>query len=348
MTDTKDQRDSAVNNAVSQIEKQFGKGSIMRLGSDDVVNVPAISTGSLSLDIISGIGGFPRGRVVEVYGPEASGKTTIALQAIAEAQKAGGNAAFIDAEHALDPVYAQKLGVNIDELYVAQPDYGEQALEIAEILVRSGGVDIIVVDSVAALVPKAELEGDMGDSHMGLQARLMSQALRKLTAIVARSKTTFVFVNQMREKIGMFIGNPETTTGGRALKFYSSMRIEVRKILTLKSGNDIVGGRTRLKIVKNKVAPPFKVMEVDMLFGQGISKEGEIIDLGIEYDIISKTGAWYSYGENKLGQGREAARQLLLENRALFQELKEQILEKSGLVVQAKKEVQEKTTEKSE
>ena len=253
MIDNKGQRDSAVNNAISQIEKQFGKGAIMRLGSDDVVNIPAISTGCLSLDIITGIGGFPRGRVIEVYGPEASGKTTIALQAIAEAQKAGGNAAFIDAEHALDPVYAQKLGVIIDELYVAQPDYGEQALEIAEILVRSGGVDIIVIDSVAALVPKAELEGDMGDSHMGLQARLMSQALRKLTAIVARSKTIFVFVNQMRQKIGMFIGNPETTSGGRALKFYTSLRVEVRRILTLKSGNDIVGSRTRLKIAKNKV-----------------------------------------------------------------------------------------------
>ena len=327
-----EQKASAVKNAVSQIEKQFGKGAIMRLGSDAVVNVPAISTGCLSLDIITGIGGFPRGRVVEVYGPEASGKTTIALQVIAEAQKNGGNAAFIDAEHALDPLYASKLGVNIDELYVAQPDYGEQALEIAEILVRSGGVDIIVVDSVAALVPKAELEGDMGDAHMGLQARLMSQALRKLTAIVARSKTTFVFVNQLREKIGMFIGNPEVTTGGRALKFYSSLRVEVRKILTLKSGNEVVGGRTRLKIVKNKVAPPFKMMEVDMLFGKGVSKEGEVIDLGIEHGFITKTGAWYSYGEHKLGQGRESARQLLEENRALFDELKSKIKVKVGLI----------------
>jgi recombination protein RecA len=339
MIDDKNQKASAVSNAISQIEKQFGKGSIMKLGSDSVVNVPAISTGSLSLDIITGVGGFPRGRVIEVFGPEASGKTTIALQAIAQAQKAGGNAAFIDAEHAMDPAYAQKLGVNIDELYVAQPDYGEQALEIAEILVRSGGVDIIVVDSVAALVPKAELEGDMGDSHMGLQARLMSQALRKLTAIVARSKTTFVFVNQMREKIGMFIGNPETTTGGRALKFYSSIRLEVRKILTLKSGNDVVGGRTRLKIVKNKVAPPFKSTEVDLLFGRGVSQEGEIIDLGVQHGIISKTGAWYSYGENRLGQGREAARQLLEENRKLFDELKTQILQKEGLGVTPVKRV---------
>jgi recombination protein RecA len=348
MTDSKDQRDAAVNNAISQIEKQFGKGSIMRLGSENVVNVPAISTGCLSLDIITGIGGFPRGRMIEVYGPEASGKTTIALQAIAEAQKAGGNAAFIDAEHAMDPVYAQKLGVNIDELYVAQPDYGEQALEIAEILVRSGGVDIIVIDSVAALVPKAELEGDMGDSHMGLQARLMSQALRKLTAIVARSKTVFVFVNQMRQKIGMFIGNPETTSGGRALKFYTSIRLEVRRILTLKSGNDIVGSRTRLKIAKNKVAPPFKVMEVDLLFGEGVSKEGEIIDLGILYGIISKTGAWYSYGENKLGQGKEASRQLLKENKPLFQELKDQIMQKSGLAGETSTEPPEKSPDKDD
>lgn len=348
MTDSKDQRDAAVNNAISQIEKQFGKGSIMRLGSENVVNVPAISTGCLSLDIITGIGGFPRGRMIEVYGPEASGKTTIALQAIAEAQKAGGNAAFIDAEHAMDPVYAQKLGVNIDELYVAQPDYGEQALEIAEILVRSGGVDIIVIDSVAALVPKAELEGDMGDSHMGLQARLMSQALRKLTAIVARSKTVFVFVNQMRQKIGMFIGNPETTSGGRALKFYTSIRLEVRRILTLKSGNDIVGSRTRLKIAKNKVAPPFKVMEVDLLFGEGVSKEGEIIDLGILYGIISKTGAWYSYGENKLGQGKEASRQLLKENKPLFQELKDQIMQKSGLARETSTEPPEKSPDKND
>lgn len=338
--DNSNQKISAVKNAVSQIEKQFGKGAIMKLGSEDVVNVPAIPSGCLSLDIITGIGGFPRGRVVEIFGPEAGGKTTIALLAIAEAQKAGGNAAFIDAEHALDPVYAKKLGVNIDELYIAQPDYGEQALEIAEILVRSGGVDIVVVDSVAALVPKAELEGDMGDSHMGLQARLMSQALRKLTAIVARSKTTFVFVNQLREKIGMFIGNPETTTGGRALKFYSSLRLEVRKILTLKSGNDIIGGRTRLKIVKNKVAPPFRTAEVDLLFGKGISKEGDVIDLAVEHGFVSKTGAWYTYGENKLGQGKEAARQLLEENGSLYEELKDKILQKVGF--KAEKVVKEK------
>ena len=325
------QKVSAIKNAVSQIEKEFGKGSIMQLGSKNVVNIPAISSGCLSLDIISGIGGFPRGRVCEVYGPEASGKTTVALQTIAEAQKAGGYAAFIDAEHALDPIYAQNLGVNIDELYLAQPDYGEQALEIAEILVRSGGVDIVVIDSVAALVPKAELEGDMGDSHMGLQARLMSQALRKLTAIVSRSKTTLLFVNQLREKIGMFVGNPEVTTGGRALKFYSSLRVDVRKILTLKNGTEIVGGRTRIKIVKNKMAPPFKTAEVDLIFGKGFQKEGDIIELGVEYEIISKTGSWYSYGDNKLGQGKESVRKLLEENSSLYEELRNKVIKKSGL-----------------
>ena len=336
------QRVSALKNAVSQIEKQFGKGSIMQMGSKNIIRVPAIPSGCLSLDIISGIGGFPRGRVIEIYGREASGKTTLALHAVAEAQKTGGYAAFIDAEHALDPVYAQKLGVDIDELYIAQPDYGEQALEIAEILVRSGGVDIIVIDSVAALVPKAELEGDMGDSHMGLQARLMSQALRKLTAIVSRSKTAFIFLNQMREKIGMFMGNPETTTGGRALKFYSSLRIETRKILTLKSGTDIIGGRTRIKIVKNKVAPPFKETEVDLLNDKGISKEGDVIDLAVAQELITKTGTWYSYGDNKLGQGKEAVRKLLEENSSLFEELKNKLVEKAGLL--PKKEKQEEKT----
>ncbi len=325
-----EQKESAVKNAVSQIEKQFGKGAIMKLGSRESIDVPVISTGCLSLDIITGVGGFPRGRVIEIYGPEASGKTTIALQAVAEAQKAGGYAAFIDAEHALDPAYAQKLGVNIDELYIAQPDFGEQALEIAEILVRSGGVDIIVIDSVAALVPKAELEGDMGDSHMGLQARLMSQALRKLTAIVSRSKTSFIFLNQMREKIGVYMGNPETTTGGKALKFYSSLRVEVRKILTLKSGTDIVGGRTRVKIVKNKVSPPFKDTEVDLIFGKGISKQGDVLDLSVTHGIVAKTGAWYSYGEEKLGQGKVAVTKLLEENTALYDELKDKVLEKVG------------------
>lgn len=322
---------SALNQAVSQIEKQFGKGAIMKLGGKEVVKMPVIPTGSLSLDIITGIGGFPRGRVIEIYGPEGSGKTTLALHGIANAQKNGGYAAFIDAEHALDPLYAQKLGVNIDELYIAQPDFGEQALEIAEILVRSGGVDIIVIDSVAALVPKAELEGDMGDSHMGLQARLMSQALRKLTAIVARSKTTFIFLNQLREKIGMFVGNPETTTGGRALKFYSSMRIEVKRTMAIKDGTSIIGGVTKLKIVKNKMAPPFKDVEVDLLYGRGISQEGEVIDLGVAAGLISKTGSWYSYGENRLGQGKDAVRKMLEENQQLMNELKEKILAKHAV-----------------
>jgi recombination protein RecA len=343
------QKESAIKNAVSQIEKQFGKGAIMQLGGGAKMEVPVISTGCLSLDIITGVGGLPRGRVIEIYGPEASGKTTLALQAVAEAQKAGGQAAFIDAEHALDPTYARKLGVKIDELYIAQPDYGEQALEIAEILVRSGGVDIIVIDSVAALVPKAELEGDMGDSHMGLQARLMSQALRKLTAIVSRSKTVFIFLNQMREKIGVYMGSPETTTGGKALKFYSSLRIEVRKILTLKSGTDIVGGRTRIKIVKNKVSPPFKTTEVDLFFGKGISKEGDIIDLAAQHDIISKTGSWYSYGEEKLGQGKNVVTKLLEDNPSLFEEIRSKILEKLGIkpIDEKKPEPAKKAEEKT-
>ncbi len=337
-----EEKNIAMKGAISQIEKQYGKGSIMQLGSKDAVSVPVIPSGSLSLDILTGVGGLPRGRVVEIYGAESSGKTTIALQAIAEAQKAGGVAAFIDAEHALDPVYAKALGVNIEELYISQPDFGEQALEIAEILVRSGGVDIIVVDSVAALVPKAELEGDMGDVHMGLQARLMSQALRKLTAIVARSKSCFIFINQLREKIGMFVGNPETTTGGRALKFYSSLRIEVKKILTLKSGTDIVGGRTRIKIVKNKVAAPFKTAEVDLLFGKGIAASSEIIDLAVEHNIISKTGSWYSYGDGKLGQGKETVRKLLEEDEKLMAEIKDKLLVATGM----KKEVEKKKKEK--
>jgi len=327
-----DQKESALKSAVSQIEKQFGKGSIMKLGSRMSMDVPVISSGCLSLDIITGVGGYPRGRVTEIYGPEASGKTTLALLVIAEAQKNGGYAAFIDAEHALDPTYAQKLGVNIDDLYIAQPDYGEQGLEIAEMLVRSGAVDIIVIDSVAALVPKAELEGDMGDSHMGLQARLMSQALRKLTAIVARSKTVFIFLNQMREKIGIYVGNPETTTGGKALKFYSSLRVEVRKVLTLKSGTDVVGGRTKIKIVKNKVSPPFKEAEVDMFFGRGISRESEVVDLAAFYGILGKTGAWYSYGEERLGQGKDVVKKLLEETPALYEELKKKILEKVGFI----------------
>jgi len=322
---------AALSNAVSQIERQFGKGSIMQLGGKEVVRMPVISTGCLTLDIATGIGGYPRGRLIEVYGPEASGKTTMALHAIAEAQKAGGYAAFIDAEHALDPLYAQKLGVNIDELYISQPDYGEQALEIAEILVRSGGVDIIVIDSVAALVPKAELEGDMGDAHMGLQARLMSQALRKLTAIVSRSKTTFMFLNQIREKIGMFVGNPETTTGGRALKFYSSLRLEVKRTMSIKEGTDIIGARVRIKVVKNKMAPPFKEVEVDLYYGRGVSRESDIIELGVNYGLINKTGAWYSYGDNRLGQGKEAVRKLFEENNSLYEELRGKVMEKTGI-----------------
>jgi recombination protein RecA len=326
-------RQSALNSAVSQIEKQFGKGSIMKLGGKEVVRIPAIPTGSLALDVITGIGGYPRGRVIEIFGPESSGKTTLALHAIAEAQKAGGAAAFIDVEHALDPLYAEKLGVNIDELYIAQPDFGEQALEIAEILVRSGGVDIIVVDSVAALVPKAELEGDMGDAHMGLQARLMSQALRKLTAIVSRSKTTFVFLNQLREKIGVFVGNPETTTGGRALKFYSSLRIEVRRTMSIKEGTDVTGIRVRMKVVKNKMAPPFKEAEADLYYGKGFSKESDVIEMGVAHALITKSGTWYSYGENRLGQGKEAVRKLLEENKALYEEIRAKILDKVGLLV---------------
>lgn len=342
------EKESAIKNAVSQIEKQFGKGAIMQLGGGTKIEVPVISTGCLSLDIITGVGGLPRGRVIEIYGPEASGKTTLALQAVAEAQKAGGQAAFIDAEHALDPTYARQLGVNIDQLYIAQPDYGEQALEIAEILVRSGGVDIIVIDSVAALVPKAELEGEMGDSHMGLQARLMSQALRKLTAIVSRSKTVFIFLNQMREKIGVYMGSPETTTGGKALKFYSSLRIEVRKILTLKSGTDIVGGRTRIKIVKNKVSPPFKSTEVDLLFGKGVSKESDIVDLAVQHNIISKTGSWYAYGEEKLGQGKTGIIKLLEDTPTLYEEIRAKILGNLGLkpADEKKPEPGKKTEEK--
>ncbi|WP_172844502.1 recombinase RecA [Tumebacillus algifaecis] len=298
--------------ALRQIEKQFGKGSVMRLGeAASSYNVETVSTGSLAVDIALGVGGFPRGRIIEVYGPESSGKTTVTLHAIAEVQRTGGQAAFIDAEHALDPVYAQKLGVNIDELLIAQPDTGEQALEIAEALVRSGAVDIVVVDSVAALVPKAEIEGDMGDSHVGLQARLMSQALRKLAGAINKSKTIAIFINQIREKVGVMFGNPETTSGGRALKFYSTVRLEVRRAEVLKQGNDMVGSRTKIKVVKNKVAPPFKQAEVDLMFGEGISREGTLVDMGTDLDIINKSGAWYSYEGERLGQGRENAKQFL-------------------------------------
>src|SRR5881398_2999876 len=310
-----DERTKAIDLAFAQIEKQFGKGSIMRLGSKEaIVPISVIPTGAISFDAALGVGGFPRGRVVEIFGPESSGKTTIALQVIAQAQKTGGMAAFVDAEHALDPIYAKKLGVDVDNLLVSQPDYGEQALEIAEALVRSGAIDVLVVDSVAALVPKAELDGEMGDSFMGVHARLMSQAMRKLTGIVSKSKTCLIFINQIREKIGVMFGNPETTTGGRALKFYASVRADVRRIASIKDGDDVVGSRTKVKIVNNKVAPPFREAEFDIMYGEGISREGDRIDLGVDKNIIEKSGAWFSFQGERLGQGRENARQFLKDN----------------------------------
>ncbi len=339
----------AIEAALSQIEKQFGKGSVMRLGQKGAaVPVDSIPTGSIAFDLSLGIGGFPRGRVVEIYGPEATGKTTLALHVIAEAQKRGGQAAFIDAEHAMDPKYASRLGIDIDNLLISQPDYGEQALEIAEVLVRSGAVDVIVVDSVAALVPKAELEGEMGDAHMGLQARLMSQALRKLTAIVARSKTCFIFINQLREKIGMFIGNPETTTGGRALKFYSSMRIDVRRLATIKEGETIVGNRVKVKIVKNKMAPPFRESQFDIIFGEGISREGDLVDMGLDHGILERTGTWYSYKGERLGQGRDNVKRLLKENKELAAKLEAEIRAKVGLGPDEEAKAEEKPEAKPE
>jgi len=330
------ERSKAIDLALSQIEKQFGKGSIMRLGvKDALVPVEIIPTGSLAFDAALGIGGMPRGRVVEVFGPESSGKTTMALHVIAEAQKRGGMAAFIDAEHALDAGYAKKLGVDVDNLLVSQPDYGEQALEIAEALVRSNAVDVLVVDSVAALVPKAELEGEMGDSLPGLQARLMSQALRKLTAIVSKSKTCFIFINQIREKIGVMFGNPETTTGGRALKFYSSIRVDIRRIASIKDGERVVGNRTKAKVVKNKMAAPFREAEFDILYGEGISKEGELIDLGAEKNILEKSGSWFSFGGERIGQGRENARQFLRENADIRKKLETELRKALGLAATA-------------
>ncbi len=324
-------RTKALEVAISQIEKQFGKGSIMRLGADGIVEISAISTGSIGLDAALGIGGFPQGRVIEIYGPESSGKTTLALGAVAQAQKAGGSAAFIDAEHALDVGYAEKLGVNIDDLLISQPDTGEQALEVTETLVRSGALDIIVIDSVAALVPRAEIEGEMGDSLPGLQARLMSQALRKLTAAIAKSNTAVVFINQLRIKIGVMFGNPETTTGGNALKFYSSVRLDIRRIEQLKTAQEAIGNRVRVKVVKNKVAPPFKQAEFDIYFNEGISRTGELIDLGLAKDIVERAGSWYSYNGDKIGQGRENAKKYLLTNPEVAQELESKILEAYNL-----------------
>jgi recombination protein RecA len=333
MAEDKQERAKAIEAALAQIDKQFGKGSIMRLGSRETIDVPAIPTGALSLDAALGVGGMPRGRVVEIYGPESSGKTTLALHVIAEAQRRGGMAAFVDAEHALDAVYAGKLGVDIDNLLVSQPDSGEQALEIAEVLIRSGAVDVLVVDSVAALVPRSELEGEMGEAQMGLQARLMSQALRKLTAIVAKSKTCLIFINQLREKIGVMFGNPETTTGGRALKFYSSVRLDIRRIASLKEGETVVGSRAKVKVVKNKVAAPFREAEFDILYGEGISKEGDLLDLGVDHKIIEKSGAWYAFSGERMGQGRENARAFLKENKDIRQEVENRLRQGLGLPV---------------
>ena len=328
-----DERTKAIDLALSQIEKQFGKGSIMRLGSKEaIVPISVIPTGAISFDAALGVGGFPRGRVVEIFGPESSGKTTIALQVIAEAQKTGGMAAFVDAEHALDPQYAKKLGVDVDNLLVSQPDYGEQALEIAEALVRSNAIDVLVVDSVAALVPKAELDGEMGDSHVGLQARLMSQALRKLTGIVSKSRTCMIFINQIREKIGVMFGNPETTTGGRALKFYTSVRIDIRRIAAIKEGEIVTGSRTRVKVVKNKVAAPFREAEFDILYGEGISREGDLLDLAVNNNILEKSGSWFSYKGERIGQGRENARQFLKDNKDTLAKLEGEVRKALGLV----------------
>jgi recombination protein RecA len=326
-----DDRERAVEQAISQIERQFGRGSIMKMSDEQVVDIPAVSTGSLALDIALGVGGVPRGRVVEIYGPESSGKTTLALHVVAQAQSQGGMAAFIDAEHALDVSYARKLGVDVDNLLVSQPDSGEQALDIAEILVRSGGIDVLVIDSVAALVPRAEIEGEMGDQHVGLQARLMSQALRKLTATISKSMTCVIFINQIRMKIGVMFGNPETTTGGNALKFYASQRLDIRRIGAIKEGDQVVGNRTKVKVVKNKIAPPFKEAEFDIIYGTGISREGDILDLGAALGIVEKSGAWYSFEKERIGQGRENARRFLAENADLRGRIAELIKEQTGL-----------------
>jgi recombination protein RecA len=331
MADQRADKERAVEQAITQIERQFGRGSIMKMGDDRALDIPAISTGSLSLDLALGVGGVPRGRVVEIYGPESSGKTTLALHVAAEAQAAGGMVAFIDAEHALDPTYARNLGVDVDSLLVSQPDTGEQALDIAEILVRSGAVDALIIDSVAALVPRAEIEGEMGDQHVGLQARLMSQALRKLTATISKSHTCVVFINQIRMKIGVMFGSPETTTGGNALKFYSSQRLDIRRIGAIKEGDQHIGNRTKVKVVKNKIAPPFKIAEFDIIYGHGISKEGDILDLGVSLDVVEKSGAWYSFDGDRLGQGRENVKKFLAENTDIRDKIADLVKEKTGL-----------------
>lgn len=339
------ENDKSLDMAKAQIERQFGKGAIMRLGESNHQRLPSISTGALSLDIALGIGGVPRGRVVEIYGPESSGKTTLALHVVAEAQRNGGIAAFIDAEHALDPIYAKALGVDVDELLISQPDTGEQALEIADILIRSGALDVVVVDSVAALVPRAEIEGEMGDTHVGLQARLMSQALRKLTANINRSQTTAIFINQLREKIGVMFGSPETTPGGRALKFYSTVRIDIRRIEAIKDGQENVGNRVRAKVVKNKLAPPFRLAEFDIMFGEGISREGSLLDVAVEQGIVRKSGAWYSYDNDQLGQGREASKRFLRENPDVVVQLQAKVMEAVGLIDPEEEEAEESTEE---
>ncbi len=340
-----DTKGKAIESALSQIEKKFGKGSIMRLGERPQELIPAISTNCLSLDAAIGVGGFPRGRIIEVYGPESSGKTTLALQVVAQAQKSGGIAAYIDAEHAMDPEYAEKLGVNIEEMLISQPDSGEQALEIAETLVRSNSVDVIVIDSVAALVPRAELDGEMGDSHMGLQARLMSQALRKLAGIVSSSNTCFIFINQLRDKIGVFFGSPETTTGGKALKFYASVRLDIRRIGAIKEGDKMVGNRTRVKVVKNKVAPPFHECEFDIMYGEGISREGDLLDLAVNNGVVDKSGAWFSYGDERLGQGRENVKNMFKENRDIYSRIEYDTKVALGLIIVEEAKVKAKTEE---
>lgn len=324
-------KSTSIDNAISQIQRQFGKGSIMRLGEHEAENVPVVPSGTLSLDIALGVGGFPKGRITEIYGPESSGKTTLALHVVAEAQKSGGTAAFIDAEHALDTNYAERLGVDVENLLVSQPDFGEQALDIAEILIRSGGIDVIVIDSVAALVPRAEIDGNAGDSHVGLQARLMSQAMRKFTGVLSRSNTVLIFINQIRMKIGVMFGNPETTTGGNALKFYSSLRLDIRRIGQIKDGQDVVGNRTKVKVVKNKVAPPFKIAEFDIVYGEGISKIGDLLDLAVEQDIVDKSGAWYSYNDERIGQGRENAKKFLKDQPEMVAEIENKVRMGFGL-----------------